>query len=43
MQRVFLTVNHEEGPQTSEHELNDDHQMLRFEFLEGLIRAAIGK
>ncbi|KAG1655046.1 hypothetical protein FOA52_003802 [Chlamydomonas sp. UWO 241] len=43
LQNVFVAVNYEEEQGTQESEANDDDEMMRFEFLEGIVRAAFGK
>ncbi|KAG2501783.1 hypothetical protein HYH03_000283 [Edaphochlamys debaryana] len=43
MQNIFVAVNFEEESDTVEAEANDDDAMVRFEFIEGLVRAAFGK
>jgi hypothetical protein len=43
LQNVFIAVNFEEESDTAEAEANDDDAMMRFEFLEGIVRAAFGK
>ncbi|KAG2491392.1 hypothetical protein HYH03_010183 [Edaphochlamys debaryana] len=43
MQTIFIAVNFEEETDTAEAEANDDDAMVRFEFIEGLVRAAFGK
>lgn len=36
-------MNFEEESETAEAEANDDDAMMRFEFMEGIVRAAFGK
>ncbi|GIL79647.1 hypothetical protein Vretimale_12241 [Volvox reticuliferus] len=43
MQNIFVAVNFEEESETEEAAANDDDAMVRFEFMEGLIRAAFAK
>jgi hypothetical protein len=43
LQTVFVAVNFEEEGDSAEAQANDDGAMMRFEFLEGLVRAAFGK
>ncbi|KXZ55497.1 hypothetical protein GPECTOR_2g1046 [Gonium pectorale] len=40
---IFIAVNFEEESETVEADANDDDAMVRFEFMEGLVRAAFGK
>jgi hypothetical protein len=42
-QTIFISVNFEEENDTSEADANDDDKMVRFEFIEGIVRAAFGK
>lgn len=42
-QTIFIAVNFEEESETVEAEANDDDAMMRFEFLEGIVRCAFGK
>ncbi len=42
-QTIFISVNFEEESETAEAEANDDDAMMRFEFMEGIVRAAFGK
>ncbi|KAJ9515640.1 hypothetical protein QJQ45_021752 [Haematococcus lacustris] len=43
LQNVFIATNYEEDKVSQESEANDDDAMMRFEFYEGLVRAAFGK
>ncbi|KAG2452449.1 hypothetical protein HYH02_002691 [Chlamydomonas schloesseri] len=43
LQTIFISVNFEEESETAEAEANDDDAMMRFEFMEGIVRAAFGK
>ncbi|KAG2484429.1 hypothetical protein HYH03_016739 [Edaphochlamys debaryana] len=43
LQNIFVAVNFEEEQGTAEAEANDDDAMVRFEFIEGLVRAAFGR
>ncbi|GLI68136.1 hypothetical protein VaNZ11_012472 [Volvox africanus] len=43
MQNIFVAVNFEEESETEESAANDDDGMVRFEFMEGLIRIAFVK
>ncbi|GIL52460.1 hypothetical protein Vafri_8339 [Volvox africanus] len=43
MQNIFVAVNFEEESETEESAANDDDGMVRFEFMEGLIRVAFVK
>ncbi|EFJ45989.1 hypothetical protein VOLCADRAFT_118253, partial [Volvox carteri f. nagariensis] len=43
VQNIFVAVNFEEESETEESAANDDDAMVRFEFMEGLIRVAFAK
>ncbi|KAG2452450.1 hypothetical protein HYH02_002692 [Chlamydomonas schloesseri] len=43
LQTIFISVNFEEESDTTEADANDDDAMVRFEFMEGIVRAAFGK
>mmetsp|Transcript_41878 Transcript_41878/g.125343 ORF Transcript_41878/g.125343 Transcript_41878/m.125343 type:complete len:890 (-) Transcript_41878:2379-5048(-) len=43
LSNVFIAVNFEEESGTVESDANDDDEMMRFEFYEGIVRAAFGK